>query len=90
MGYGIISASVLLTAGISPAAVSASTHAAELFTTAVSGSAHVWHGNVDKRIFWRLAPAGIIGGIAGTYLLTGISGEAVRPYVVAYLGIMGF
>jgi uncharacterized membrane protein YfcA len=89
MGYGIISASVLLTAGISPAAVSASTHAAELFTTAVSASAHAWHGNVDKRILWRLAPAGVLGGIAGTYVLTGISGEDVRPYVVAYLGIMG-
>src|SRR3954464_4013793 len=89
MGYGIISASVLLTAGVTPAAVSASTHAAELFTTAVSGSAHLWHGNVDRRIFWRLAPAGIIGGVAGTYLLTGISGEDVRPYVVAYLGTMG-
>src|SRR6185369_3621683 len=48
-----------------------------------------WQGNVDKRIFWRLAPAGIVGGIAGTYLLTGISGETVRPFVVAYLGIMG-
>jgi hypothetical protein len=89
MGYGVISASVLLAAGVPPIAVSASTHAAELFTTAVSGSAHAWHGNVDRRIFWRLAPAGIIGGIAGTYLLTGISGETVRPFVVAYLGIMG-
>src|SRR5215467_5492094 len=89
MGYGIISATALLTAGVAPAAVSASTHAAELFTTAVSGGAHLWHRNVDWRIFWRLAPAGIIGGVAGTYVLTGLSGETVRPYVVAYLAIMG-
>jgi uncharacterized membrane protein YfcA len=88
MGYGIISATALLTAGIAPAAVSASTHAAELFTTLVSGGAHLLHRNVDWRIFWRLAPAGIIGGIVGAYVLTGLSGEAVRPYVVAYLGIM--
>jgi hypothetical protein len=89
MGYGIISATALLTAGIAPAAVSASTHAAELFTTAVSGGAHLWHRNVDWRIFWRLAPAGIIGGVLGAYVLTGLSGEVVRPYVVAYLAIMG-
>jgi len=89
MGYGIVSATALLTAGFAPAAVSASIHAAELFTTAVSGGAHLWHRNVDWRIFWRLTPAGMIGGATGTYLLTGFSGDVVRPYVVAYLGIMG-
>ena len=89
MGYGIISATALLTVGVAPAAVSASTHAAELFTTAVSGGAHLWHRNVDWRIFWRLAPAGIAGGVLGAYVLSGLSGEVVRPYVVAYLAIMG-
>jgi uncharacterized membrane protein YfcA len=89
MGYGIISATALLAAGVAPAAVSASTHAAEVFTTAVSGAAHLWHRNVDWRIFWRLAPAGIIGGVVGAYVLTGLSGETVRPFVVAYLAIMG-
>ena len=88
MGYGIISATALLTAGVAPAAVSASIHAAELFTTAVSGGAHLWHRNVDRRIFWRLAPAGVIGGAVGTYVLTGLSGHVVRPFVVAYLAIM--
>src|SRR5262249_16101987 len=89
MGYGIISATAMLTAGVQPAAVSATLHAAELFTTARSGSAHLWHRNVDWRIFWRLAPLGIIGGVAGAYLLTGISGAAMRPFVLAYLAIMG-
>ena len=89
MGYGIISATTLLTFGFAPAAVSASTHTAEFFTTAVSGGAHLLHRNIDWRIFWRLAPAGIIGGVVGTYVLTGISGESVRPFVVAYLAIMG-
>lgn len=89
MGYGLVSATVLLAAGVPPAAVSASTHAAELFTTAVSGGAHLAHRNVDFRIFWRLMPAGVIGGVLGAYILTGISGEIIRPYVVAYLGIVG-
>jgi uncharacterized membrane protein YfcA len=89
MGYGLVSATVLLTAGVPPAAVSASIHAAELFTTGVSGLAHFFRRNVDFRIFWRLAPAGVIGGVLGAYVLTGIRGEIIRPYVVAYLGIVG-
>ncbi|HEY4265394.1 MAG TPA: sulfite exporter TauE/SafE family protein [Micropepsaceae bacterium] len=89
MGYGIVSATVLLALGSTPAAVSASTHAAELFTTAVSSGAHLLHRNVDFRIFWRLMPAGVIGGVIGAYILTGVNGEVTRPYVVPYLGIMG-
>jgi len=89
MGYGIVSATVLLAAGVTPAAVSASTHTAELFTTAVSSGAHLLHRNVDFRIFWRLMPAGVMGGVLGTYILTGVNGEVMRPFVVAYLGIMG-
>jgi uncharacterized membrane protein YfcA len=89
MGYGIVSATVLLAAGVMPAAVSASTHAAELFTTAVSSGAHLLHRNVDFKIFWRLMPAGVIGGVAGAYILTGVNGQIMRPFVLAYLGIMG-
>jgi uncharacterized membrane protein YfcA len=89
MGYGIVSATVLLALGTTPAAVSASTHTAELFTTAVSSGAHLLHRNVDFRIFWRLMPAGVIGGVIGAYLLTGVNGEIMRPYVVAYLAVMG-
>jgi uncharacterized membrane protein YfcA len=89
MGYGIVSASVLLAVGVMPAAVSASTHAAELFTTAVSSGAHLFHRNVDFKIFWRLMPAGVVGGVVGAYVLTGVNGEVMRPFVLAYLAIMG-
>ena len=77
MGYGLISASVLLAFGLPPASVSASIHAAELFTTAVSGGAHFFHRNIDFRLFWRLAPAGIAGGVIGTYVLTGVDRKSV-------------
>jgi len=89
MAYGVVSSTVLLSAGVAPAAASASVHSAELFTTAASGASHLWHRNVDWRLFWRLAPTGILGAVAGAYLLTGIDGAAIRPFVVAYLGIMG-
>ena len=50
MGYGVISSVVLLASGVPPAHTSASVHAAKLFTTAASGTSHIIHGNVDRRI----------------------------------------
>lgn len=89
MAYGVVSSSVLLGFGVPPAAASASVHAAELFTTAASAGSHAWHRNVNWRLFRVLAPVGILGGVAGTYLVTAIDGAVLRPYVAGYLGLMG-
>lgn len=89
MAYGVVSSSVLLSFGVPPAAASASVHAAELFTTAASAGSHVWHRNVNWRLFRTLAPVGILGGVAGTYLVTTIDGAVLRPFVAGYLGLMG-
>jgi uncharacterized membrane protein YfcA len=89
MGYGVISSVVLLASGVPPAHTSASVHSAKLFTTAASGMSHLFHGNVDRRLFWILAIAGSAGGIAGALFLTQVSGKTIRPYVFGYLLIMG-
>jgi uncharacterized membrane protein YfcA len=89
MAYGVVSSSVLLSFGVPPAAASASVHAAELFTTAASAGSHVWHRNVNWRLFRLLAPVGILGGVLGTYLLTSVDGAVLRPFVAGYLGLMG-
>jgi uncharacterized membrane protein YfcA len=89
MAYGVICSTFLISAGVPPAGASASVHTAELFTTAASGLSHLWHGNVDRTLFLQLAPAGVLGGIAGAYLLTSIDADTIRPFVVAYLGFMG-
>lgn len=89
MAYGVVSSSVLLGFGVPPAAASASVHAAELFTTAASAGSHVWHRNVNWRLFRVLAPVGILGGVTGTYLVTAVDGDVLRPYVAGYLGLMG-
>ncbi|XSG81570.1 MAG: sulfite exporter TauE/SafE family protein [Methyloligella sp. ZOD6] len=88
MAYGVVSTTVLLSFGVPPANASASVHIAELFTTGASGASHLWHRNVDRKLFWRLAPAGILGGILGTYLLTSIDGSVIKPFIVAYMAIM--
>lgn len=89
MAYGVVSSTMLLAFGVPPATASASVHAAEMFTTAASATSHVSHRNVNWRLFWRLAPAGIVGGVLGTYVLTAIDGAVLRPFVTVYLGLLG-
>ena len=51
MGYGVTSASILLSTGINPAAISGSIHTAEMFASGASGYSHYKFGNVNKRMF---------------------------------------
>lgn len=89
MAYGVISSSVLLAFGVPPATASASVHGAEVFTTAASAGSHVLHRNVDWRLLAPLAVAGVIGGCLGAYVLTGVDGDVIKPFVIAYLALMG-
>lgn len=89
MAYGVISSTTLLAFGVSPAHASAAVHAAELFTTAASGSSHLYHRNVDWKLFWRLMPFGVIGGVLGAFVLTSFPGSIMKPYVTAYLAVVG-
>ncbi len=89
MAYGVISTSVLLAFGVPPAQASATIHAAECFTTGASGASHLAHRNVDWRLFLRLAPAGVVGGVIGAYVLTGFDATFIKAVVVAYLGALG-
>ncbi|MCC4595712.1 sulfite exporter TauE/SafE family protein [Xanthomonas campestris pv. phormiicola] len=85
MAFGLVSSSVLLSMGLPPAAVSASVHSAEVFTSGASGLSHLALGNVDKRLFLRLALPGMAGGILGAYVLTQLPGDVIRPFVHLYL-----
>jgi uncharacterized protein len=89
MAYGVVSSTVLLAFGVSPAMASASVHVAEVFTTAASGTSHALHKNVDWKLFRRLAIPGAIGGIIGAYVLTEIDGDAIRPFITGYLAAIG-
>lgn len=89
MAYGVVSSTALLSFGVSPAQASAAVHAAELFTTAASGSAHLYHRNIDWKLFWRLMPAGVVGGCLGAFVLTSVDGNLIKPFVTAYLALVG-
>ncbi len=89
MAFGIAATTMLMSMGVSPAAASASIHAAEIFTTAASGTAHWRMGNVDRKLVARLALPGMFGGGVGAYILAMVPGESIRPIVSAYLLLMG-
>jgi uncharacterized membrane protein YfcA len=85
MAYGLIATTALLSIGTPPAFASASVHAAEVVTTGLAGTSHVWHKNVDWALFKRLAPAGVAGGIVGAYILTELPENVVKFFITLYL-----
>jgi hypothetical protein len=89
MAFGVITNALLLSLGISPAAASASVHVAKIATGGVSGLSHLWFRNVDGQLIRGLIVAGIVGGVAGALLLAWVPGDAMRPFVAAYLLFVG-
>lgn len=89
MAYGITSTSFLLASGSSPAVASAAVHIAEVFTTGVSGISHLKLGNVSKSLFLRLLVPGMIGAAAGAWLVSTVDGDLIKPFIAAYLLLMG-
>ena len=89
MAYGVTASSLLLTLGIPPAATSATVHAAECLTTGASAVSHHAFGNVDRWLLRKLLLPGILGAVLGAYILVQLPGDALRPYVAAYLLAMG-
>lgn len=91
MAYGVTSATFLLTLGVPPSAVSASVHASEIFTSGVSGYMHLKFGNVNSKLFKKILVPGVIGAIAGAYLLTSLEQYIyiIKPLVAVYTLILG-
>lgn len=90
MAYGASSSALLLHFGVSPKIASASVHMAEVFTTGVSGLSHLKFKNIDEKLLVRLVVPGVIGAVLGAYLLSDVlNGGFVKPYISAYLLILG-
>ncbi len=90
MAFGVITNTLLVSVlGIPPAQASARVHLVEMFTTAASGISHIYHRNVDWRLFGRLAVPGVIGAMTGAYVLTSIDASVAKPFVMAYLSCIG-
>ena len=46
-------------------------------------------GNVNKKLFFSLLIPGIVGALIGTYILSQIDGKTLKPFISAYLLVMG-
>ncbi len=92
MGYGVTCTTVLLSLGINLPAISGSIHTAEMFSSGVSGYSHYKFGNVNKKLFKTLLIPGIIGAVAGAYLLSRFGDSYaiyIRPALAAYTLFLG-
>jgi uncharacterized protein len=90
MGYGVTSSTMLVLAGLTPAAASASVHVSELGTNLASGVSHWRLKNVDWRVVARIAGPGAIGAFIGATVLSHLSTEAAAPimaFILAGLGV---
>lgn len=93
MGYGVVTAISLMSMGMSPVAVSASIHTAEMFASGASGYSHYKLGNVNRRLVKALVLPGVLGAVSGALLLS-YTGERyaawIKPVLAAYLLYLGF
>jgi len=92
MGYGVTSATILLSAGVNPAVISGSIHTAEMFASGASGYSHYKFGNVNKKLFKALLIPGVLGAIAGAIMLVMLGnkyGNFIRPVIAGYTLILG-
>lgn len=85
MAYGVTSSTLLLAAGVAPAAASAAVHFSEIGTSLVSGFSHHKLGNVDWRTVSILAVPGFVGAFAGATFLANLDGATAKPWVAGIL-----
>lgn len=92
MGYGVTSATILLSAGVNLSAISGSIHTAEMFASGASGYSHYKFGNVNKKLFKILVVPGVLGAIAGAYLLSKYGdthAQYLKPIMAVYTLFLG-
>ncbi|MCR9064526.1 MAG: sulfite exporter TauE/SafE family protein [Cytophagales bacterium] len=90
MAYGATCTSMLMGVGVPPAYATASVHTAEVFTTGVSGLSHIYFGNIDKKLFFRIVITGVIGAMIGAYLISEVfNGDFIKPFISVYMVILG-
>lgn len=92
MGYGVVSATCLMSFGVPPVASSAAIHTSEIFTTGISGYSHYRFGNVNRKLFRHLVVPGVLGAIGGALLLVLLgekAGKWLMPLIALYAMFLG-
>ena len=91
MAYGLTTTTMLLASGLAPAFALIVVHILEVFTAGSTGLIHYKVGNVNKKLLKTLLIPGILGAVAGAYLLYSFRqySNVIRPAVSVYTLILG-
>jgi uncharacterized protein len=89
MGFGPTSSTILLAAGLTPAAASTTVNIAKVAGGTAAGIAHWRFGNIDRRLVLQLAVPGCLGAAVGVTVLANIDGDRLRPYLAVLLLVVG-
>lgn len=91
MAYGLTTTTMLLASGLSPAFALIIVHLLEVFTAGTAGTIHYWLGNVNRKLLKHLLIPGILGAIAGAYLLYSFKQylNIIKPAVSVYTLTLG-
>lgn len=90
MAFGVTATTFLVAlTTLSPAAISATIHLAEIGTSAVSGASHWRFGNVDWKVVRRIGIPGAIGAFVGATVLSNLSTEVAKPLMSVILLLLG-
>ena len=89
MGFGPTSSSILLSAGISPTAVSTTVNLAKVATGIAAGISHWRFRNIDHKLVLQLAIPGAVGALIGVTVLTNVDGKTIEPILAALLILVG-
>lgn len=91
MSYGVTSTSFSLAMGVPPASASMGVHLSEVLSNGIAGWMHYRFGNVNWTLFKLLLIPGILGAVAGAYLLSSLEhySNYTKPFVSLYTLILG-
>jgi uncharacterized membrane protein YfcA len=89
MGFGPTSSSILLSSGLSPAAVSTTVNLAKVATGLAAGVAHWRFRNIDRRLVLQLALPGCLGAGLGVTVLASVDGDTLKPILAVLLILVG-
>ncbi len=91
MSYGVTTTTFSLSMGVPPAAASMGVHLSEIMSNGIAGWMHYRMGNINWKLFKLLLIPGIIGAVAGAYLLSSLEhySQYSKPFVSLYTLILG-
>lgn len=89
MGFGPTSSSILLGAGLAPAAVSTTVNLAKVATGIAAAVSHWRFRNIDKTLVLKLAVPGMIGALVGVTVLSRVPGGTMKPILAVLLSVIG-